>query len=69
MSGSDGALVAARILLATFTPPAATHVSNVSGLAASLALKDMPSAAIVAAAVTVAETVGPPCWCWGLRHA
>ena len=60
MSGSDGALLAARILLASsFILPAATHVSNVSGLAASLALKGMPSAAIVAAAVTVAEVIGP----------
>jgi uncharacterized membrane protein YphA (DoxX/SURF4 family) len=60
MSGSDGALLAARILLASsFIPPAATHVSNVSGLAASLALKGMPSAALIAAAVTVSEVVGP----------
>jgi putative oxidoreductase len=60
MSGSNGALLAARILLASsFILPAATHVSNVSGLAASLALKGMPSAAIVAAAVTVAEVIGP----------
>ena len=60
MSGSDAALLAARILLASsFIPPAATHVSNVSGLAASLTLKSMPSATIVAAAVTVAEVVGP----------
>jgi uncharacterized membrane protein YphA (DoxX/SURF4 family) len=60
MSGSDGALLAARILLVlTFIPPAATHASNVSGLAASLALKGIPSAEIVAAAVTVAEVVGP----------
>jgi putative oxidoreductase len=60
MSGSDGALLTARILLAaSFIPPAATHVSNISGLAASLALKGMPSADIVAAAVTVAEVVGP----------
>jgi putative oxidoreductase len=60
MSGSDAALLAARIFLASsFILPAATHVSNVSGLAASLALKGVPSAAIVAAAVTVAEVVGP----------
>ena len=60
MSGSNGALLAARILLASsFILPAATHVSNVSGLAASLALKGMPYAGIVAAVVTVAEVVGP----------
>ena len=60
MSGSNGALLAARILLASsFIPPAATHVTNVSGLAASLALKGMPSAAMVAAAVTAAEVAGP----------
>ena len=70
MSGSDGALLAARILLASsFIPPAATHVSNVSGLAASLALKGMPSATIVATAVTVAEVVGPTLLVVGWRRA
>jgi putative oxidoreductase len=60
MSGSDAALLAARILLASsFILPAATHVSNVSGLAAALAVKGMSSATIVAAAVTVAEVIGP----------
>jgi putative oxidoreductase len=60
MSGSDGVLLAARMLLASsFISAAVAHVSNVSGLAAALALKGMPSAALVAAAVTVAEVAGP----------
>jgi putative oxidoreductase len=58
MNGSNGALLVARILLASSVNPlAATHVSNVSGLAASLEV--VPFAALVAAAVTVAEAVGP----------
>jgi len=67
MSGSDGVLLAARMLLASsFIPAAAAHVSNVSGLAASLALEGMPSAALVAAAVTVAEVVGPALMALGI---
>jgi uncharacterized membrane protein YphA (DoxX/SURF4 family) len=51
---------AARLLLAaSFIPPALTHVTNVSGLAASLAVRGMPSADAVAAAVVVAEVAGP----------
>jgi uncharacterized membrane protein YphA (DoxX/SURF4 family) len=60
MSGSDAVLLAARLLLASsFIPPATAHVANVSRLPGSLALKGVPSAPIVAAAVTVAEVVGP----------
>jgi putative oxidoreductase len=50
------------LLAASFIPAVAAHVSNVSGLSVSLALKGMPSAAVVAATVTVAEVAGGVFW-------
>jgi len=56
----NGILLFGRVLLAaSFAPYASAHVSNVSGLAFSLAQKGMPYSDAVAAMIVLAEVFGP----------
>lgn len=57
---SNGVLLLSRLLLAgCFLPPAIGRVSNISGFAASLTMKGMPYADVVATVVVLAEIFGP----------
>lgn len=57
---TNGALLLGRVLLAvSFLPPAISRLSNISGLAASLAMKGMPYADVVATLIVLAEVFGP----------
>jgi putative oxidoreductase len=57
---TNGILMLGRVLLAaSFAPYASAHVSNISGLAFSMAQKGMPYSDAVAALVVLAEIFGP----------
>jgi putative oxidoreductase len=67
MSINDGALLAGRLLLAaSFVPSTVARLSNVSGFAVTLASNGMPSPAIVAAVIALAELFGPIALALGL---
>ncbi len=60
MTMTNGILLVGRVLLATyFLPQAVARLSNISGFAVSLSAKGLPYGEVIAAAVTLAEIVGP----------
>jgi putative oxidoreductase len=60
MTMTNGILLSGRVLLAAaFLPQAVARLSNISGFAVSLSAKGVPYDEVIAAAVTLVETVGP----------
>jgi putative oxidoreductase len=60
MTMTNAILLSGRVLLAAaFLPPAVARLSNISGFAVSLSGRGLPYGEVIAAAVTLAEIVGP----------
>ncbi len=66
-AGVNGILLMSRLLLAAcFLPGAVGRLTNISGFAASLTLKGVPYADIVATCILLAEVFGPLALIFGL---